>query len=334
MPIPEPLQPFADHFGLRDSETLAKIFSMLYDHEDDLVLLPALPGTVQEVSDKTKMPEQRVKAELHRLALKGAVMKLPGGKFILPDILLELRDFSAIWPEAPKEFFETWQKLIDEEYDKALSRQRELGIRSRSRTVAVDEAVSSQSRILDRYSIRKIITDAPLITTVPCPCRLQAQIAGKRPSDCPAGEKSFCLQTGGMAQALVNRGIATVLSTEEALKRIDAAAAAGLVHNVTDFTDDYETACKVGMSICNCCPCCCILMYSVYQGFPEILGNSGFKPALNPDTCTGCGECETRCPFHAISMDGVAVVDPAKCLGCGTCAVICPEEALSMEKIQ
>jgi ferredoxin len=333
MPIPDALKAFAGHFGLKDSETLSTIFGMLYDHKDDLVLLPALPGTVKEVSENTGIPEQRVKEELHRLALKGAVMKLPSGKFVLPDILLELRDFSAIWPEAPKEFFKAWQKLIDEEYTKALSKQRELGIKSRSRTLIVDEAVPSQSRILDRNSIRKIITDAPLITTVPCPCRLQAQIAGKRTSDCPAGEKSFCIQTGGMAQALVNRGIATVLSTEEALQRIDEAAAAGLVHNVTDFVDDYETASKVGMSICNCCPCCCILLYSVYKGFPEILGHSGFKPVLNPDACIGCGECETRCPFHAISTDGVAAIDPGKCLGCGNCAVICPEKAIAMEKI-
>jgi electron transport complex protein RnfB len=274
MPIPDALIPFAEHFGLQDSETLARIFGMLYDHEDDLALIPALPGKVKEVSAKTGIPEERVKDELYRLALKGAVMKMPSGEFVLPDILLELRDFSAIWPEAP------------------------------------------------------------LITTVPCPCRLQARIAGKRPSECPAGEKSFCLQTGGMAQALVNRGIATVLSTEEALIRIDEAAGAGLVHNVTDFADDFETASRVGMSICNCCPCCCILLYSVYQGFPEILGNSGYRPVLNPDACIGCGECAEHCPFHAVSMDEIAFVNTEKCLGCGNCALICPEQAFTMEKME
>jgi ferredoxin len=332
MPIPDALKPYADHFGLKDSETLAEIFGMLYDREDDLILIPTLPGTVKDVSEETCLPEERVKEELYRLALKGAVMKLPSGEFVLPHILLELRDFSAIWPEAPKEYFKAWQKLQDEEYTKALSKQRELNIKSRSRTLIVDEAVPAKSRIIDRNSIKKIISDAPIITTVPCPCRLQTEIAGKRPSDCPAGEKSFCLQTGGMAQALVNRGIATVLSTEEALERIDDAAAAGLVHNVTDFVDDYETASRVGMSICNCCPCCCILMYSVYKGFPEILGHSGFSPMLDADACIGCGECEARCPFHAVSMADIAEIDPQKCLGCGNCAVICPEEAIMMGK--
>jgi len=332
MPIPDALMAYAKHFGLEDSETLAAIFDMLYDHEDDLVLIPALPGTVEEVSGKTGIPIRRVKEELHRLALKGAVMKMPAGQFVLPHVLLELRDFSAIWPEAPKEFFIAWQKLQEEEYTKALAKQRELGIKSRSRTLAINETTSVDSQVMEHDSLKQIIKDASLVTTVVCPCRLQTQIAGKRPSDCPAGEQSFCMQTGKMAEAVVKRGIATVLSTEEALKRIDDAAAAGLVHNVTDVSDDYKTASEIGMSICNCCPCCCILMYSVYKGFPEILGKSGFSPVLDKDACTSCNACEDRCPFYAIQMDDFPQFDRGKCLGCGNCVVACPENAIVMEK--
>ena len=332
MPIPDALKAYADSFGLRDSEPLSIIFRILYDDEDDLILIPALPGTVKDIAGKTGLPEERVKEELYRLANKGAVIKMPGGQFMLPHVALELRDFSMIWPEAPAEYFIAWQKLIDEEYPKALSKQRELGIKSRSRTLPINEAVPSEGKVLDHISLRKIIKDAKLVTTVPCPCRMQADTAGKRPADCPAGDKAFCMQTGKMARAVVNRGIATVLTTEEALLRIDEAAAAGLVHNVTDFVDDYETASEIGMSICNCCPCCCILIYSVRIGFPEILGKSGFQPVLNQDDCTGCGVCEDRCPFGAISMNGVAQIDLEKCLGCGNCVAVCPVEAVSMEK--
>jgi ferredoxin len=331
MPIPVALRAYAEHFGLEDSETLATIFDMLYDHEDDLILIPALPGRVEDISAKTKIPEKRVKEELHRLALKGAIIKLPTGKFVLPDILLELRDFSAIWPEAPKEFFIAWQKLVEEEYTKALSRQRELGIKSHSRTLSIDEAMPAGSRILEHDSLKQLIKDASLVTTVPCPCRLQAEIAGKRPEDCRAGGTSFCMQTGKMAEALVKRGIATVLSTEEALELIDEAAAAGLVHNVSAFMDEFRKANEIGLSICNCCPCCCILMYSVYKGFPEILGKSGYTPELTENACTGCGICGERCPFYAITVDELALFDFEKCMGCGNCVVACPEEAIVMK---
>lgn len=332
MPIPHQLKAYAQHFGLEESETLADIFAMLYDHEDDLVLIPALPGTGEEISAKTQLPEARVKEELHRLALKGAIIKLPTGKFVLPNILLELRDFSAIWPEAPKEFFIAWQKLVEEEYTKALAKQRELGIKSHSRTLAIDETMPAGSRILEHDSLKQLIKDASLVTTVPCPCRLQAEIAGKRPADCRGGGTSFCMQTGKMAEALVKRGIATVLSTEEALKLIDQAAKAGLVHNVSAFMDEFKKANEIGLSICNCCPCCCILMYSVFKGFPEILGKSGFSPVLYKNACTGCGACEDRCPFYAITLAEIPVFDMEKCMGCGNCVVACPEEAIEMKK--
>ncbi len=52
--------------------------------------------------------------------------------------------------------------------------------------------------------------------------------------------------------------------------------------------------------------------------------------------CRGCGECETACPFNAISVienaDGVKVanVQEALCKGCGMCAVACPTGAASV----
>jgi heterodisulfide reductase subunit A len=52
--------------------------------------------------------------------------------------------------------------------------------------------------------------------------------------------------------------------------------------------------------------------------------------------CRGCGECESVCPFSAISVQvredevKVAVVNEALCKGCGMCAVACPTGAASV----
>jgi len=52
--------------------------------------------------------------------------------------------------------------------------------------------------------------------------------------------------------------------------------------------------------------------------------------------CRGCGECETACPFNAISVieneAGVKIanVQEALCKGCGMCAVACPTGAASV----
>ncbi len=52
--------------------------------------------------------------------------------------------------------------------------------------------------------------------------------------------------------------------------------------------------------------------------------------------CRGCGECESACPFNAISVkekEGAvltAIVQEALCKGCGMCAVACPTGAASI----
>jgi NAD-dependent dihydropyrimidine dehydrogenase PreA subunit len=43
---------------------------------------------------------------------------------------------------------------------------------------------------------------------------------------------------------------------------------------------------------------------------------------------------ESRGQFHAIAMNGVAVIDPEKCYGCGNCVIKCPMDALVLEEIR
>jgi len=55
---------------------------------------------------------------------------------------------------------------------------------------------------------------------------------------------------------------------------------------------------------------------------------------VDPETCTACGTCATRCPYQAISVakdkKTPARVNPALCKGCGTCAADCPQDSISM----
>jgi len=56
--------------------------------------------------------------------------------------------------------------------------------------------------------------------------------------------------------------------------------------------------------------------------------------------CRGCGECESACPFNAISVVKsetglqIAVVQEALCKGCGMCAVACPTGAASVRHFE
>jgi MinD superfamily P-loop ATPase len=67
---------------------------------------------------------------------------------------------------------------------------------------------------------------------------------------------------------------------------------------------------------------------------PKILARhdftGGWKAAIDPDICTGCGECRVLCRFEAISL--AWEVDPFRCEGCGVCHDHCPEKAVVLAR--
>ena len=68
-----------------------------------------------------------------------------------------------------------------------------------------------------------------------------------------------------------------------------------------------------------------------------------FVAAVDPDRCTGTGNCVAVCPYadaislHALAVDGNgklverAVVTEANCTGCGACVSACPNRAIDVQ---
>jgi MinD superfamily P-loop ATPase len=58
---------------------------------------------------------------------------------------------------------------------------------------------------------------------------------------------------------------------------------------------------------------------------------SGLIAEIDPELCTGCGECAEICRFKAIPLvNGQYVVNALNCEGCDYCRRICPTEAITM----
>jgi len=58
-----------------------------------------------------------------------------------------------------------------------------------------------------------------------------------------------------------------------------------------------------------------------------------YKPVVDPDTCIGCGQCETYCPDQAakpVEGEDFYAFDLDYCKGCGICADVCPTNAIEM----
>lgn len=146
-----------------------------------------------------------------------------------------------------------------------------------------------------------------------------------------------CLFLGDAAKN-INPRFGRLVSVEEALAHAGKCREAGLVHMIgRNKLDKVWLNVSPGdrlMTICNCCPCCCL-----WKVIPDITPEIGDKVSRMPgvtvrvtDDCVGCGTC-TRdvCFVNAIHLqDKRAVINDAACRGCGRCVTVCPNDAIKV----
>lgn len=163
-----------------------------------------------------------------------------------------------------------------------------------------------------------------------CICRRASHCA-----DYPAGLGCLFL---GEAVLGINPALGRRVSREEALEHARKCRDAGLVHLIgRNKLDSVWLGVGPGnklLTICNCCPCCCL-----WKVLPVISGDIADRvrklPGVNirvTDGCSGCGICADRvCFIHAISVVNGRAVPGDGCRGCGRCALACPLDAIVVE---
>ena len=141
----------------------------------------------------------------------------------------------------------------------------------------------------------------------------------------------------GDAAAKIHPEIGQQVDIKEALAYAEKCRESGLIHligrgTIDTFWLNVEPVEKL-MTVCNCCPCCCLNRVAIHM--PGKAGKMVSKiPGIHvkvTDECTGCGTCTDNCPYGAIRKDGTtgkAVVTDVICKGCGICATNCPEGAI------
>jgi len=135
----------------------------------------------------------------------------------------------------------------------------------------------------------------------------------------------------------INSKLGRLVSRDEALAHARRCREAGLVHSIgRNRLDSVWLGARPSeglMTICSCCPCCCL--WGLVTDLTPKISNKitrlpGVEVTVNAD-CTGCGLCmDGVCFADAIHLtEGLAEISP-ECRGCGRCVEICPEEAIKL----
>jgi NAD-dependent dihydropyrimidine dehydrogenase PreA subunit len=171
--------------------------------------------------------------------------------------------------------------------------------------------------------LKELLMNTDYISVGTCICRHQAALLGK-PSDKPVNN---CMILGESAKFATERGFTTRLTQEEAIKRIEEAEDAGLIHSFANSPDLFTNL------LCNCYKDRCMIIRGVTKSpMPSIAVNARWLVKINEDDCTGCEACIPRCQMDALKMtDGKLTRDENRCIGCGICMWVCPTEALKLE---
>ena len=201
----------------------------------------------------------------------------------------------------------------------------------------VDVSDKAESVVVPMDLVKDMLRKAKYIaSTNACICR-DANNCKDYPKDV------CCLFMSNSGRTIVDHKVGYEISLEDALARVDKAAALGLVGQalfveVEQFIWGFSNATMGNfIEMCFCCPCCCVafnLSKNASRMVKRRFHPSGWQSIINLEICNGCGECVKPCPQAAITLDAQskAVVNQEHCVGCGICKTHCTVDAISIRQ--
>jgi Pyruvate/2-oxoacid:ferredoxin oxidoreductase delta subunit len=345
------------------SETaIAIVTAAVGENEAELDLIWAFrekpSQTIDQLVETSGFSADRIGELATNLASKGLVFNQPNSAGVmvyrlLPLMLVGLMEYKFMGElrgsQEEKKLARLFEKLLEEVRDQVQGNYDALsslfsGAPATDRTVPartsqdgkpvriipIDKTLEGYEEfILPSQNVEEIITKFDDIAVGHCFCRQRRNLLGE---PCSLGAPTLnCFTFGKSARHTVAQGFAKKVSKEEALKIMQEAEQAGLVHKAF-HPHSRET--RPETSICNCCKDCCDTIRLWRSGTLPLINSTYHLAVIDQEACSGCGTCVEGCPTEAVELnaDGAAEVDEKACFGCGVCSRFCPEEAIALKE--
>lgn len=339
------------------NNTLLKLLTyFIYEDELDFVISfkNRKSQTMDQLKESSGLSGFEINTKVQALAARGVIFNQPNRQGVMVYRLLPLINVGALeyafmgkLEKNPRnqeisvlldQLFQDLSDLIQKNYDilipffkKASPVDRTVPMTKnkvtgqRVRIIAGKSLDSPLEEIVTSEDVKEIIEKFDDIALGHCFCRHHKDMGG---SPCRQTElRETCFTFGKSARYTSEQGFARMISKQEALEVLKRAEEDGLVHKAYHPNSDILRA---ETSICNCCRCCCA--NSVENMIVPITNATNFLAVVDPEVCTGCGTCSTKCHTSAafIDVDGIAQIKTDRCIGCGVCASFCPENAIRL----
>lgn len=300
-------------------------------------LLPFIGGIsfdkLESLADKKSINTEQLQPALDRLAREGFILayQTPRGRAFERSHIAHLSEQQVRKQEdtARRKVYAEWWNGSAEGRTKPLSKtpyyrvvpvEAALTHTPATRKIDIEVTVPDPRAVLPLDMVSKMVATRSVIGVAECTCRKTQKVIGE---GCEHLLET-CFVFNELADTLIGAGIARKLDYSEALRILGECNAAGLVHNIDNAEGEFT-------SLCNCCPCSCVLFKTVGRGATNTMAVSRYIASLDTVKCQGIGACATICPARAITMNGErASLDQSRCVGCGKCVVNCPSGAIKL----